>query len=145
MGDEPRRRATDVVPPEVILAIEDVAGRNRKTLRNEFVAAIAEIAGRLTSLETQVAANTLQSTREHTEVKAELQRVGRGFEALEPLTQRVTELEERDHADHAVAAALKDVAEQSQRNADRIRNAAIGLAMLIVTLTLGVAALLLQH
>lgn len=138
------RRATDKVPAAVILAIEDAARSTRHEMRNEIGAAVAPVVGKLAALEATVAANTLLSTKEHTEVKAQLAAFREDMALLPDIANRVVNLEQVERSDNAVAEALGKFTEQVRQQTDRARHQTYALATLIVAV-LGLALAAVTH
>lgn len=122
MSEAGRRSYDRDVDPIVETFVERVVGETRHLLRNEYTAAVVALGNKIDALADQVGDANLQSVQDHARVTAKIEDLDRSVKGLQPLKQRVTDLEGHDRADAAVAAAI-----------DKMNRRLLGLAGLIVT------------
>lgn len=137
-----RRRYDDRVPAieyieeKLLRAFEEGLRDTRHALKQDIAA-----------LATTVTDNALKATKEHGDVRADLERVRadvnelrRELQDLEPLQDSVAELQEHDRTDLAVSEALERNRLQIEKNRVQVRNWALALAGLIATLATAATA-----
>jgi hypothetical protein len=98
-----RRRTTDNVPPDVLLAIKDGDDDNRHFLRNEFTAEVVKLRADLAGIGQLVQAGNLAQVTENARIQATLEEVKRDVVELKTLPPRVTALEAKGLAADEVA------------------------------------------
>jgi len=110
-------------------------------LRNEFTAALVDMASKLTQVANAVAEGNLQSTREHAENKACIEELRRDVAQLKPLFGRVNRLERHDD----VGEAREQGRDEILAKIDRGRKWMIGTAVALAGVIVAATAVLLQH
>jgi anti-sigma factor RsiW len=71
LAENPQRRASDRVDPDVMLAITDGDAENRHILRNEFTAGIVTLRGDLAAVRQDVQVGNLAQVSEFAQIKAQ--------------------------------------------------------------------------
>ena len=79
MTDPPRRRTSDKVEPEVLLAIEERAAENRHVLRGEMAEALLRLEGAIGAVRQDVQVGNLQSVTETAKTQSTLEELKREF------------------------------------------------------------------
>lgn len=144
MTPQPARRVTDI-PPAVQLAIDEGDSDTRHVLRGELGVVHTELSNKIDAATRQIVAGNLQNVADHAEVKAELAPIKQAIGTVPGLDRRVTALEGHDQTESAVAAALREQQKAMHANRVAIRNYALGLAALIVSIAVPLLILVLQR
>lgn len=139
------RRTYDDILPVVMLKVEEKVAETRHLLRNEQVTATVSLTNEISALRAQVADGTLQSTREHAEVKACLEEL-RGTVAelkgtVDRQGSRLTVVERHDDIDDAREKTRDDLIAKI----DSARHWAIGTALSVLGVVVAATAVILQH
>lgn len=136
------RRAYDRdIDPMIEVVLDQRIAETRHMLRNEFTAALVDMASKLTQVANAVAEGNLQSTREHAENKACIEELRRDVAQLKPLFGRVNRLERHDD----VGEAREQGRDEILAKIDRGRKWMIGTAVALAGVIVAATAVLLQH
>lgn len=133
------RRAYDTVAPAISLAIEETVGETRHLLRGEFTAALLGLSNKVDALAKAITEGTLQSTREHTEVKASVDELRQDVVDLRELVPRVSELERHD----IDATARNETQEKILKHVEQGRRWLIATCIAAVSVVIAAASVLL--
>lgn len=129
MSDEQGRRSDDL-EPAVELAIDKAQAATRHWMRDELAAIGAK-----------VDLFAAQSTKEHSQVAAKLDRLSSDVAELKPLAAKVAALELADAQAEAVAAARREAQSDAERAREQSRSQFRWLVALIVAAVPSIAVL----
>lgn len=110
--EPPRRRAyeqTTAIDAATQVAVDQGDRETRHELRNEFTLALVGVTNQITDLAKQLADSNLREVQDHAEFRAQLAELERSVKTLQPLEDRVDDLEGHERSDLAVAGALAGV------------------------------------
>jgi hypothetical protein len=136
---EPGRRDYDrQIDPLIEMYVEERLRETRHELRNDIA-----------TLATNQAASALQATKEHGEVRSEIQGVRNDVAALRrdltdvlPLRDTVADLKHRDDMEEARQVTAVEVLAEVRKNRIQTRNFMVAVTGVVVSLLVGTAGVL---
>lgn len=137
MANTGRREYDREIDPVVQNVIEQTVADTRHILRNEFTAALVDMANKMTALANTIAEGNLQSVQDQSEVKAKLDNVCKIIEGPPAMLDRIVKLEGNDITGAAVASAINQQREDF-RNALKWATTTIIATLLLIAAVLGV-------